>query len=183
MKLITIAIEGVTPLLMNAPGQMMLDMANGSIKTKKSILGPAEEAEMGTYRNSKGNLCFPTAAFRGAVIGGAKGRTVGRTGLGTILMGSVFPMDATTDLFDPRTKKPLRNYEIDIRRVVLNKTSAIMRSRPRLDNWSANVRLEVDPDFTDEEVVRQMLQIGGSRVGIGNYRPEKSGTFGRFKVL
>ena len=27
-----------------------------------------------------------------------------------------------------------------------------------------------------------MLNIGGSRVGIGNYRPEKSGPYGRFTV-
>lgn len=183
MKLVSIHIQNLSPLLINSPGAMIAAAQAGPVKTKKSIPTPTEEAELGTYRNPEGNLCFPTAAFRGALVGGAQGRKVGMMGLGTILKGAVFPADEMTDLLDPDTGKPLSDYELDVRRAVVQKKSAIMRARAKLSSWSADVHFEIDTDFTDEDTVREMLDIGGSRTGIGNYRPEKSGPYGRFRVL
>lgn len=183
MELSTIHVEGITPLLINSPGGMIAAANAGPVKTKKSVPTPAEEAELGTYRNVAGDLCFPTAAFRGALIGGAQGRKVGMSGLGTILKGAVYPADEFTDLVDPDTGKPITDYVLDIRRAVLQKKNAIMRARAKLLAWSADVTFEWDPQFTDEEMVVEMLSIGGTRVGVGNYRPEKGGMFGRFKVV
>lgn len=183
METITINVEGISPLLINSPGGMIAAANRGPVKTKKSLPTPEEEAELGTYRNIFGDLCFPTAAFRGALIGGAQGRKVGMMGLGTILKGAVFPADEMTDLLDPDTGKALQDYELDVRRAVVQKKAAIMRARAKLTRWGAAVRFEIDTDFTDFEMVAEMLAIGGTRTGIGNYRPEKSGPYGRFRVV
>lgn len=185
MELVTIHIEGITPLLMNSPGGMIAaaNATGNKGKTKSSIPTPSEEAELGTYRNDHGDLCFPTAAFRGALIGGAQGRKIGMMGLGTILKGAVFPAEEFTDLVDPDSGKPLTDYVLDVRRAVLQKKSAIMRARAKLLMWAADVKFEIDPDFTFAEQVTEILAVGGTRVGIGNYRPEKSGMFGRFRVV
>jgi hypothetical protein len=34
-----------------------------------------------------------------------------------------------------------------------------------------------------EALVRELLDIGGKRVGIGDFRPSRRGPFGRFKVV
>ena len=180
MKNITIRVESVTPLLMNSPQGMI---PNPGPTTRKSIPSPADEAEMGAYRNVYGNLCFPTAAFRGATLGAAKGRKVGRSFLTSVLAGSLFPYDEMTNLMDTQTGKPLEKYEVDTRRCVLQGKSAIMRSRPKINQWTADVHFEYDEEFVDEEIVREMLAIGGRSVGVGNYRPEKRGPFGRFSVV
>ena len=57
-----------------------------------------------------------------------------------------------------------------------------MRHRARLNAWRADFALEVDTDVLDTDIVHQLLTEGGQRIGIGDFRPEKGGPFGRFRV-
>ena len=41
---------------------------------------------------------------------------------------------------------------------------------------------DVDPEQVDEEKLTAWLATGGRRVGLGDWRPEKSGHYGRFDV-
>ena len=182
MKPIIVTVHGITPLLANNYQAMMAPPEVGG-KTRKSIPSAAAEAEAGTYRDIAGNLVHPTAAFRKCAISGGKGRKIGRSSLTTILTGTLFPGDEGTTLEDPTTHEPLREYEIDTRRAVVNRTAAVLRSRPKMFPWSAQVHLEYDDDDMDEASVIWALGQGGSKVGVGNYRPEKGGMFGRFEVL
>lgn len=58
----------------------------------------------------------------------------------------------------------------------------VLRTRARFDEWAATIRVDVDPELVDEEQLLTWLDIGGRRLGVGNWRPEKSGQFGRFEV-
>jgi hypothetical protein len=54
-----------------------------------------------------------------------------------------------------------------------------MRSRPRLDAWQVQFEVSVlDADAIPDEVLLQVLQDAGQKVGVLDYRPR----FGRFMV-
>ena len=74
-------------------------------------------------------------------------------------------------------------WEVDSRAVVVPSTGGrIMAHRPRFDEWSVSFTLDVDDTLFSESVVRELLDLGGTRIGMGDFRPARRGPFGRFKV-
>jgi hypothetical protein len=63
--------------------------------------------------------------------------------------------------------------------VVRNQTGvADIRVRPRWDEWSANLRIRFDREqFSDEDVINLLVRAG-MQCGIGEGRPDSSGSFG-----
>ena len=59
----------------------------------------------------------------------------------------------------------------------------ILRTRARFDcPWSVVGVADVDPELVDRDKLTAWLATGGRRVGLGDWRPEKSGLYGRFDV-
>ena len=59
----------------------------------------------------------------------------------------------------------------------------ILRTRAMFDcPWSVVGIADVDPELVDEEKLTAWLALGGRRVGLGDWRPERSGCFGRFNL-
>lgn len=58
-----------------------------------------------------------------------------------------------------------------------------LRWRGQFDNWYADLRIRYDRDgiYTLEDIVN-MINAGGRYCGVGEYRPEKDGQFGMFRV-
>jgi len=65
---------------------------------------------------------------------------------------------------------------------VVVQRNRILRTRARFLTWSANIIIDADDDLVDEEHLANWFRIGGRRIGLGDWRPEKSGSHGRFKV-
>ena len=74
-------------------------------------------------------------------------------------------------------------YEVDRRAVVVPATKGrIVRCRPRLDDWGIKFVLEWDNTLLSTVQMREILDCAGSRVGLLDFRPEKKGPYGRFRV-
>ena len=59
----------------------------------------------------------------------------------------------------------------------------ILRTRARFDcPWSVVGIADVDPEQVDKDKLTAWLATGGRRIGLGDWRPEKSGHYGRFDV-
>ena len=59
----------------------------------------------------------------------------------------------------------------------------ILRTRARFDcPWSVVGVADVDEELVDQAKLTAWLALGGRRIGLGDWRPEKSGVFGRFDV-
>ena len=89
--------------------------------------------------------------------------------------GFGFPLTASED------KKPIREWKIDTRRVVIQK-AAIMRSRPLIEHWAVSASFLLDVEAVPPHVFAEIVGYGGARVGVCDFRPEKGGQFGRFSV-
>lgn len=58
----------------------------------------------------------------------------------------------------------------------------VYRNFPRIDSWSGTVTYFVLDDMITEQVFSQVLRSAGLLVGIGRFRPENRGFYGRFEV-
>jgi hypothetical protein len=58
----------------------------------------------------------------------------------------------------------------------------VWRSFPRIDEWSGEVTFHVIADEVTQEVFEEAVRYAGVAVGVGRFRPERGGYFGRFEV-
>ena len=64
--------------------------------------------------------------------------------------------------------------------VVVNR-SRILRTRAKFDpEWSCTFKVDVDDEMIDLSQLLEWLDIAGRQIGLGDWRPEKSGMFGQF---
>lgn len=59
----------------------------------------------------------------------------------------------------------------------------VLRTRAKFDEWKVTFRLDTDVESVDQEQLARWLDIAGRRIGLGDWRPEKSGTYGRFETV
>lgn len=58
----------------------------------------------------------------------------------------------------------------------------VWRCMPRINSWRADVAFHVLDDTITEEVLRYHLEQAGAFIGIGRFRPQNGGYYGRFKL-
>ena len=60
--------------------------------------------------------------------------------------------------------------------------SADLRFRPVYDPWAINLRVTYDADLLNAETIFNLFERAGFGIGLGEWRPEKGGEWGRFRV-
>lgn len=171
---INVVIEGVSPILLHNPISMA-DKKTG----KKRIPTPAEEAAAGCYwMPDKSSLMFPGENIHRAMVLASKAFKDGKRSASPYIAGCIAIAEKCVSF-------GTKEYAIDTRRVVIQK-NGILRSRPMLENWRLVFTLIVDNDSIPRGVMgmlEEILKEVGNRIGIGDYRLEKGGRFGKFSVV
>lgn len=183
MTIITASVEGISALLMHRFGeQAELEAEARSVKIAN--LTPAQAAERTAYRNGAGQLYVPGAAFSRLLreAGGSHKQKGTRKSLKYIVPAAVIIPDEAITLHDS-SGTPLERIEVDSRPVTIPATKGrIIRHRARVEKWRATFTLEIDDEVLDAATIHLLLEEGGRRIGIGDYRPEKGGPYGRFLI-
>ena len=89
--------------------------------------------------------------------------------------------NAECPLYHPKTNRPIKTYEIDVRPARVQR-ARVMRARPYIKEWGCDLIFEVDTDFITVEQVLELLNISGKVAGVGDYRPQCKGWFGKYKA-
>lgn len=172
-------ITGISPLLMNNPAAMA---GPSEGLARKKIPSPADEAKSKVYADDKGHLFVPTMMFRSALLGACAGRRIGKVGAKTVIAGAIFTVADRAPLVHPTTGKPITDYAISTMRAVVQ-GSGVQRSRPEVREWACDLDLEVDSEFVPNvSLLVELLNIAGRIRGIGDFRPQKGGPYGRFRA-
>jgi hypothetical protein len=182
---VAVEVTGVTPLLMHRfPVEDFLN-EKPTRKMKPAKIIPREQAEKNAYRAADGSLFLPGPAFMRSLRecgSGHKSRN-SRKSLKFIMPAAVRLMDVAVKLIDPTTKKALKDFEVQIDRIVNTSTrGAGICCRPRLDVWAARFDLTIFTDMLESEQVHLVLNEAGERYGVGAFRLEKGGSYGSFRV-
>ena len=142
---------------------------------------PAQAAEACCYRDEAGYLWQP-----GASIAAMLRESAHRESLDRVVVSAVIIQEDRIPLFNTKSgaeRERLTTFQLDSRPVVVPSTGVrTMRHRPRLNEWSADFGIAVNEDVLDLATVRLLLIRGGSRIGIGDFRPSRGGSFGRFLI-
>lgn len=183
MKSVQVEIRGITPLLIHKFGEEAeTSKATRRIEMKKK--DPREEARKVAYIAADGTYYFNAFAIPNSMgnAGASHKATGSRKSLRYVVPSATrMDTDAVTIM---NGNGPAKNFEVDARPVTIPATKGrIMRYRPRFNDWGAKFVLHVDDDLLSLEMAHQLLNEAGQSIGIGDFRPEKRGPFGRFRVV
>lgn len=181
-EIIVFRLIGTSPLLQNNPTEF-IGKTEETTLSKKKVYVDEEEARLRCYRNDEGAFCHPSAG----VIRGAKQAVTG------LKFGKVSAKSALGWIFETEILSPLEDSdgnpltEYVINRAPVNvgsgmNKSKVLRCRPMWNDWCLRVAIEVNTAFVGQDNVLQALALAGQRIGLGDFRPEKGGRFGRFLV-
>lgn len=189
--LLRFGIRGTTPLIMHSAGgvdtttEIALEIAainakKGSNLTASDTARRKElETEQSLWLTEEGNPTVPVSAVRAVIETGARKRRQGpqvREGLVVLRTDFSFDREKYGETMDDWRKKMQFTVPVFLNR------KRVMRTRAKMDNWSVKIVVEVDEELVDAGQLAEWLDIAGRRIGLGDWRPEKSGTYGRFAL-
>ena len=179
---VQLSVTGLTPLIQNKMKetviQEMADVRAGK-KTKvnaaRTAIDPKKEFIKSAYQQDDGGFGFPASAFKQCAVRAGKGIGLAMTDARTLFF--VLPNAPDGECVSIKSKKPvMRQDPVNV------KTGKALRFSPDFWNWSANLDIRYDADRITIDQIANLLNHGGQTVGVGEWRPEKNGTFGTFHV-
>ena len=186
-----IRITGESPLIQHSAlgidTSHPLSLEKANLTRKKGSNRTAEddrrireiETELAFWLNGNQRPIVPAAAMRSCIETGARKVKQGpQVREGLIVLG-----DGLLEYNVKRyglTLSELSNQTQFTVPVVVQR-ARLLRTRPKFDPpWAAEFRVEYDPELVDKMQLENWLDIAGRRIGLGDWRPEKSGMYGRF---
>lgn len=179
-------IQGLSALLMHRWAEASeVNSDGGTRKIHISEVDPRVQAEQVAYRHPEGWLYMPGASIARMLCeaGGAHKQRGSRKSLKYVVPAACLVLEDAIPLLEEDGQR-LTDFEVDSRPIVIPSTKGrIMRHRPRINAWRMEFSIEIDISLIEPSTVQQLLSEGGRQLGIGDYRPEKRGPFGRFQVV
>ena len=188
-----IEIKGITPLIMHngAAGLDTRSPANlekaeiakkrGTNRTEADDIRLRElETETSLWVNGNGRPTVPEAAMRSVIETGARKLKQGPQVREGLVVDSVDEF-----IYDHSLGTTVAELIKTVQFVapVVVQRARILRTRAKFDEWGLRFRVEVDDELVDKGQLERWLDIAGRRIGLGDWRPEKSGHYGRFEIV
>ena len=176
---IKFTIVGTSPMIQHAWSQKALASlrmtAQERRKQPKVSRDPDAEAQGAMYTlNDK--PAFPLLMLKASMINAA------HKDLGiekTLVKKSFFiPAENPERLIEMECSEPI--IREDIVRIGMSQTD--IRYRPEFKEWRVKVTAHYDADNLNDGDIVNLVNRAGFGVGVGEWRPEKGGEFGRFKI-
>lgn len=178
---VLVPIVGTSPLILHnwsdKARRQMLDAMQGR-KTPKQPKDPQAEYEAAFYRTANG-YGFPASGFKKCMIGGARfyGKDVRMTELRQfVFIQGTFSDKDRQALVEIHGEPKLREDVVTVGR------GTDLRYRPEFPEWSAILKVTYVASSIDRDSVLSLIDAGGMGVGVGEWRPEKNGDFGTFRI-
>ena len=172
---LALEVKGTAGLIQNCFSQKaveeMLRKHMGLPVTREKKV-PSACIERATIRNTEGAVCIPPTAFKKAMLTAStlmKGKKKTHLKQQLYVCGNSIPIE----------------YSQMVPRMDMVRTSGMSRTpdvrfRPMFEDWSAKLLLQFTDDLPVQTIIEMLSRAG--HVGIGEWRPEKDGTFGTFEV-
>ena len=177
MKTIKVTLEGTSPLLMNRYNVDRELQRMKGIRNLNKTYDSKIEAEQAAYWTTSGKkeLCIPANCLYTALLGASSFHKIGKRSAKGILAGSI-------RIKPDEIKLGTAVYEIDTRPVVIAR-QRVLKSRAKLSEWKATFEIAYNEKLiTTTTVIKDILEEAGERVGLLDFRPQKGGWFGTFKI-
>lgn len=190
---IEVQCNGVTPLLFNPiPDHILLDLRIKGGKKPKSAPAPGTPREEAASKvpllNDGETPHIPIKMlFASLTDAGRHVRLDGKkqvsTAKSTVLPGLMSIHDLYIPIIDPDNPEKTPEWEVDIQGGRNpNGGELVCLIRPRFDRWAFICHIQVFTDEISVDTIRRLFDVAGTRCGIGDFRPNRKGTYGQFRV-
>ena len=190
--LFTVELEGDSPIIMHSATGLdpTTDIARaineiakkrGTNRTEADTLRLRElECQQSLWLDDSGQPTVPVAALRACIETGARKLKQGplvREGL--VVQQAAFTFDEAA--YGTTLKEWGVKCQFTVPVVV--QRARLLRTRAMFDvPWSVTATIYGDVELVDATKLHTWLDIAGQRIGLGDWRPEKSGMYGRFSA-
>ena len=190
-----IKIRGLAPGLLMHNGAAGLDtrspqkleMATISAKRGNNRTAADEErlaeleCQISLYVDHDGNPTLPAAMIRACIEQAARKLKQGPMVREGLIISEIRSFDYDREqrgaTVDELGRKAQHRVPVVVQR------NRIIRTRAHFPEWELSFYADADDELIHRENLAQWLTIAGRRIGLGDWRPAKSGEFGRFEIL
>lgn len=181
---IAITIEGKTPLLMNRFTDAAQMAASSS--TRAATVGdkgsPRDQAEQKLYLTEAGEPCIPQPNLFRCILDAGKFFKAGKSKV-TTQKSSLVPACVDMGAAVYFKLESADGWEVDTRPVRIPATGGrILCHRPMFHDWRLSFEVDLDTEVMAPKLFREIVDAAGKRIGLGDFRPDCKGPFGKFVV-
>lgn len=173
----SIRIVGDTPLIVHNWSEKskkeMLDKQMKKASTGRTTKDPEQDFRDSLYVLPDGRYGFPSVGFKNAAVTACTSLDKSVTKVGA---RQAFHVSGELVVIEGDQPTPRE----DMVRVGMG--SADLRYRGEFKNWYADIEVVFNPHAMSLEQIINLFNYAGFGVGVGEWRPEKNGQFGRFHV-
>ena len=180
-----VPIVGTTPLIMNRfsekakAADARCNMQGR--KSPKESKDPEAEYQGSFYFMKDGSTYgFPVLAFKAATIGGCRFYPRNAITMTALKQFVFFRGEAGVDGQSMARIVGEAHMREDVVRVGRGGTD--LRYRPQFDEWSTVLEVIYVPSALTQSSVLSLIDAGGLGVGVGEWRPERDGDFGTYRI-
>lgn len=175
LKRLTLTLVGDSPLICHAWSEKakrsMLDKQMKRARGAKEAKNPELDFAQSLYPLGNGKFGFPAVAFKSAAVDACShiSDVTKVTARGSFhVIGEMVEIAGTPT---PRE---------DMVRIAMG--TADIRYRGEFKRWSAKIDLRYNANMLSAEQIANLFDTAGFAVGVGEWRPEKNGSYGMFHV-
>lgn len=181
---VVVTITGTSPLICNRFTEEAAENATKGTRTS-AISGnrgtPKEQAEPKLYLSDDKKPVIPQPNLFRCIIDAGKFFKAGRSKV-TTQKSSLIPACVDIDGIEFLIVSK-EGWRVDERPIVNPATGGRrLCYRPRFDDWSLTFEATVDPEIMDVKLFREIVDAAGKKIGLGDFRPDRKGPFGKFVV-
>jgi hypothetical protein len=178
---IRVPLVGTSPLIVHRFSEkakrQMLDAMQGR-KSPKQPKDPQAEYEASLYRMKDGGYGFPTIAFKAATVGAA--RFYSQLTMTSLKQSMFFRGEPGQD--GQQMCRIVGEPQMREDTVRVGRGGSDLRYRGEFLEWSTSVDVTYVTSALTRASVLSLMDAGGMGIGVGEWRPEKDGDFGTFRV-
>lgn len=171
---IKVQIEGTTPILLNRFRDKQIEG-----KSKKRTGAMVESDIEDKLYLIDGKICLPAVYLKNCITEASKQFKIVGKGKSTYSKLVASTVDIEPFMIDLKAGK----YEVFRISAVNPMTKGrMMTERPKFDKWSVEFEIVLNDPAVPMSVINEILEHSGKYVGIGDWRPQKKGMFGKFMI-
>jgi hypothetical protein len=175
IQFLKLRLVGDSPLICHAWSEkakkQMLDAQMKKAKQAKAAKDPEQDFQDSLYTHPDGGYGFPAVAFKAAAVDACssiEGVTKVEARGAFHIMGDMVKIEG-----EPTPRE-------DMVRVGMG--TADIRYRGEFREWAADITLRYNANVLSPEQIANLFNTAGFAVGVGEWRPQRDGSFGMFHV-
>lgn len=177
---VVVRIIGISPLIQHnwdeKAKRMMREKQAGRKTKTRDVRDPDAEFKAAMYLTEDGKHGIPARAIKQAIISAAH-KDIGIEK--TLVKKALFIYPASRDAIIEMDCDEPEMVEDNVR---VGVGSADLRYRPYFHKWAVTLTFELDIELLRVEDLLTLLDRAGFGIGVCDWRPEKGGEYGRFKI-